>query len=50
MGLGEVGGSEEGEEVLDVGDDVEGGGGVEEAVVCTDEEDAVFECCVWGWG
>ena len=50
VGAGEVGVGEEGEEGLDVGDDVEGGGGVEEAVVGADEEDAVVEGRVCGFG
>lgn len=42
MRLGEAWLLEEGEEALDVGDDVEGGRGMEEAMVCAYEEDAVL--------
>ena len=42
MGIREGWAGEDGEEGYDVGDDVEGGGGVEETVVCADEEDAVL--------
>ena len=42
MGLGKDWGGKEGEEALDVVDDIESGGGVKETMVCADEEDAVL--------
>jgi len=46
MSVGEFCGGKEGEEVLDVIDDVKGRGGEDEAVISADEEDVIFQAGV----